>query len=63
MLKKDLIQVFQKVEDDYNLALETNDVNEIDGFPSDDWTLLEPQFGLISKTNLLKAIKNGDLIH
>lgn len=63
MTDDQLIQQFQSVEDNFNQALATNKVDEIANFISNDWVLLEPEFGIISKERFLNIIQRGDLSH
>ena len=58
-----LITNFQTVEDNFNQALESNNTHSISKHISDDWILLEPQFGITSKEHFLNAIELGDLFH
>lgn len=57
------MELFQNIEDRYNCALESNDINEISKLLIYDWTLLEPSFGQISKESFLNSIRNGELVH
>ncbi|MEL6941202.1 MAG: nuclear transport factor 2 family protein [Bacteroidota bacterium] len=61
MSEKSLIIMFQQIEDDYNTALETNEVKKIRKHLTKDWTLLEPKYGLISRKNFLGLIESGAL--
>tara|TARA_Y100001956_G_C4034935_1_gene148002 strand:- start:48 stop:428 length:381 start_codon:yes stop_codon:yes gene_type:complete len=61
--ESDLLAYFQSLEDDYNTSLESNDVEKIGQYYSEDWVLLEPQFGIVSKNDFLKVIADKDLIH
>ena len=63
MTTNELIDQFQIIEDRFNQALASNVVGNIAGFLSDDWTLLEPEFGFISKAKFLAAIDTGTLLH
>jgi hypothetical protein len=63
MLVANEMKEFQELEDNFNIALTTNKTNTIESYLSDDWFILEPSFGLITKENFLKAINSGDLSH
>lgn len=63
MTEHSLIKQFQSVEDAFNDALTSNNVDEISKFLSGDWILLEPQFGIIDKDRFLHVIKFGQLCH
>ncbi len=58
-----LINEFQIVDDCLNDAFVSNDPEEISKLISEDWVLLEPQFGLTSREKILLSIKSGDLLH
>jgi uncharacterized protein (TIGR02246 family) len=51
------------VEENFNRALVSNDVARIAACVSDDWVLVTPEAGLISRTGILQAIENGVLSH
>lgn len=63
MTDDQLINQFQLVEDDFNQALTTNDIEEISKYISTDWVLLVPQFGMITKDRFLYVIKQDELSH
>lgn len=63
MSEKNLIKLFQQIEDEYNVALESNDSKKIRKHLAKDWTLLEPEYGLISRKDFLKLIENRELEH
>lgn len=62
-MQQDIIILFQSIEDKLNTAYETNDAEQVARLLSPDWTMLEPGFGLVAKTDFIKAIKEGRLIH
>ena len=57
------MKLFQNIEDEYNSALESNDAGKISKLLADDWTLLEPSFGLISKESFINSIEKKELTH
>jgi ketosteroid isomerase-like protein len=57
------IREFQRVEDNFNQALASNDIYAISKHLSEDWVLLEPQYGIISKERFLRVIELGELSH
>ena len=63
MTDDQLIEQFQLVDNEFNQALITNNVEEISKYISADWILLEAQFGIITKDRFLHVIERGDLIH
>ena len=54
---------FQELEDSFNSALTTKNANTIEPYLSEDWFMLEPSVGLISKESFMKAIHSGELSH
>jgi hypothetical protein len=58
-----LEETFQQVDDQLNTAYETNDPDLILQFLSDDWMLLEPRFGIITRERFLRAVRDGRLLH
>lgn len=63
MTDEESIKYFQSMDDIFNQALVTNNIKEISKLLSDDWVLLEPQFGIIKKDRFLNAIEAGELSH
>jgi len=63
MTDDQLIKQFQVVEDNFNQALTTNNVDKISKYVSEEWILLVPQFGIITKDRFLHVIEQGDLSH
>jgi uncharacterized protein (TIGR02246 family) len=51
------------VEEDFNRAMVSNEVARIAACISDDWVLVTPEAGPISRTGILQAIENGVLSH
>lgn len=58
-----LIEQFQLIDDNFNQILISNRADEISKYISEDWVLLEPQYGLISKDRFLRAIELDELSH
>ena len=52
-----------KLEDDFARAVTDNDADAVDGFLSDDWTIVDPDGGIIDKARFLGVIKSGALSH
>ncbi len=63
MINDQLTKRFQVLEDKLNETLISNNSNEISKLMSNDWVILEPQMGLISKERFLKSIDSGSLQH
>lgn len=55
--------IFQAIEDDFNRAMVSNDVARIADCISDDWCLVTPEKGPVSRADLLAAIRSGVLSH
>jgi uncharacterized protein (TIGR02246 family) len=51
------------VEDTFNRAMVSNDVARIATCMSDDWVLVTPEVGPVSRTGMLQAIEKGVLSH
>ena len=52
-----------KLENDFAQAVTDNDADAVDGFLSDDWTIVDPDGGIIDKARFLGVIKSGALSH
>lgn len=59
----ELLQAFQAIEDRFNEAMVSNDVERIAQCISPDWTLVTPEKGPIPREAILQAIANGLLTH
>lgn len=57
------LQEFQLVDDHLNSAFESNDIEKIKPLLSEDWFLLDPQFGITLAEKFLSQIESGNLIH
>lgn len=51
------------VEENFNRAMVSNEVARIATCVSDDWVLVTPEAGPVSRTGMLQAIENGLLSH
>jgi hypothetical protein len=63
MTENELKSTFQKIDDNLNLAYETNDCDRLEELLSDSWTMLEPSIGIVEKDDFIKAIKEKRLTH
>jgi ketosteroid isomerase-like protein len=63
MTDKELIQTFQKIEDNFNQAVISNDVAEIKKCVSSDWVLVDSQGGIISQERFFHVVEQGLLSH
>lgn len=53
----------RQVEDAFNAAMVSNDVQRIEDCVTDDWVLVTPEAGVMSRERILHVIGNGDLRH
>lgn len=63
MNDEQLIREFQLLEDNFNDALASNNINAFSPFLANDWILLEPLFGITIKEQFLNAVQSGELSH
>jgi hypothetical protein len=63
MKTSQLVFNFQLIEDKLNDAYVNNDCEKLEELLSNGWTIVEPSFGIISKTDFLKLMKEGKLVH
>ena len=54
---------FAALEDAFNGAMISNDVDRIAACISDDWVLITPEVGPVSREGMLGAIASGTLTH
>lgn len=54
---------FEALEDAFNRAMVSNDVARIAACISEDWTLVTPEVGPVSREGMLAAIGSGVLTH
>jgi ketosteroid isomerase-like protein len=54
---------FVALEDAFNSAMISNDVERIAACISDDWVLITPEVGPVSRAGMLGAIASGTLTH
>ncbi|WP_457322576.1 nuclear transport factor 2 family protein [Roseateles sp. P5_E11] len=59
----EVLRAFQALEDRFNDAMVSNDVQRIAQCISEDWTLVTPEKGPISREAILHAIASGMLTH
>lgn len=52
-----------RVEDAFNHAMVSNDVAEIERCITDDWVLVTPEAGVVTRERILAVIRRGDLTH
>lgn len=54
---------FAAIEDAFNAAMVSNDIGRIGDCISDDWVLVTPEVGPVSREGMLAAISSGRLSH
>lgn len=59
----DPLAQFTDLEDAFNAAMISNNIAQISACISDDWTLVTPEVGPVSREGILFAISSGDLVH
>ena len=52
-----------QVEEAFGLAMISNDVSRIGGCIADDWVLVTPEVGVVSRARILQVIESGELSH
>ena len=58
-----ILDEIAKAEEDFSRAMVSNDVKKIAMCISDDWVLVTPEIGPISRSGILQAIVSGALSH
>jgi len=51
------------IEEDFNRAMVSNDVQRISACVADDWVLITPEAGVLPRSRLLHVIETGELSH
>ena len=63
MTEDQLKNHFQEIEDNFNKAVITNDINEIKKYITSDWVLVDSQGGIIPQERFFSVIEQGLLSH
>lgn len=63
MADQQVMQQFQEIENKFNQVLCSNNADEVGKYFSEDWFLLEPGYGVVTRDQFLNSIKNGNLVH
>jgi|SRR5690625_96411 len=63
MTESELKNKFQNIEDAFNKAVVSNDVNEIKKCISDDWVLVDSKGGIIPQERFFSVVEQGLLSH
>src|SRR5690606_25949430 len=63
MTEEALKEYFQNIEDNFNRAVVSNDVEEIKKCISEDWVLVDAQGGIIPREKFLYVVEQGLLSH
>jgi ketosteroid isomerase-like protein len=58
-----LVTELTQVEDAFNIAMISNDVSRIATCITDDWVLVTPEVGVVSRVRILHVIASGELSH
>jgi ketosteroid isomerase-like protein len=57
------LEEFTRIEDAFNAAMVSNDVERIAGCIANEWVLVTPEVGPVSREGMLAAIASGVLSH
>jgi ketosteroid isomerase-like protein len=63
MTEEQLLEQFQKIEDNFNNAVISNRVDEIKKCITRDWVLVDSQGGIIPQKGFFKVLEQGLLSH
>lgn len=63
MKPSQLVLNFQLIEDKLNDAYVNKDCEKIEELLSNGWSIVEPSIGIVGKTDFIKSIKEGKLVH
>jgi ketosteroid isomerase-like protein len=58
-----LLSELMEVEEAFNRAMISNDVSKIAACIADDWALVTPEVGVVSRASILRVIASGELTH
>lgn len=56
-------QTFEQLEETFNDAMVSNDADRISACVAEDWSLITPEVGPVSRERILEVISNGTLTH
>ncbi|MGK6356272.1 nuclear transport factor 2 family protein [Sphingomonas sp. DT-207] len=62
-MRIDETEHFTALEDAFNAAMVSNDVDRIAACIADDWTLVTPEAGPVGRDRILSVISDGTLSH
>jgi ketosteroid isomerase-like protein len=54
---------FARIEEVFNRAMVSNDVERISACVADDWVLVTPEAGVLPRSRILHVIETGELSH
>ena len=63
MNEENLKAHFHEIEENFNQAVISNDVNEIKKCITQDWVLIDSQGGIIPQERFFEVLENGQLSH
>ena len=52
-----------QVEEAFGRAMTSNDISRIGACIADDWVLVTPEVGIVSRARILQVIESGELSH
>ncbi len=63
MTEEQLKKQFQEIEDNFNIAIVSNNIDEIKKCITSDWVLVDSQGGIIPQESFFSVLKQGQLSH
>jgi ketosteroid isomerase-like protein len=63
MTEEQLKKQFQEIEDNFNIAVLSNNVDEIKKCVTSDWVLVDSQGGIIPQEGFFSVLQQGQLSH
>jgi len=63
MIEQKLISLFQEIENNFSIAVTSNEVEEIKKCISNDWVLVNAQGGIIPQERFFSVLEQGLLSH
>ena len=62
-MKDEQISEFQKIEDQFNNAIISNNIDEIKKCITEDWVIVDAQGGIIPQERFFQVLEKGQLSH
>jgi ketosteroid isomerase-like protein len=63
MTEEQLLKQFQQIEDNFNAAVVSNNVDEIKKCITDDWVIVDAQGGILPQERFFTVLEQGLLSH